>query len=255
MFRRRVVRIAGLVFGLLATGYLLLSLLFFTQQRRLIYLPSHLPTSPVLAPWTVDGKLYGYSLPAESPKAIWLILQGNGGQAGLRDYFKRVAPQQSLYLLEYPGYGRREGEPTRDSVNAAASAAYRALRLRFPGLPVNVVGESFGSGPATRLAREAVPPDSFVLIVPVARFDLVMRRFVPVVPVRLLLRDNWDNLDSLRDYRGPVTIFAAEKDEVIPLEQTLLLAGHVPQARLVLVPGGHLQASESESVKLPPAAN
>jgi len=229
--------------------------LFYLNQEKLVYHPTHEPTASDLTPWMVDGQLFGYAREAAVPKAVWLIMQGNGGQAGHRGYFKRVPPDESLYILEYPGYGRREGPMTRDSVNAAATAAYHELRRRFPGISVGVVGESFGSGPGTLLARDATPPDRFVLFVPLARFDLVMSRFVPLLPIRLLLKDNWDNVASLRDYRGPVTIYAAERDAVIPREHTLMLARSVPQARLIWVPAGHNDCGENEIARLSPPPN
>ncbi len=250
MLSSRIRLALGLVLGILAGGYLLLALIFYSQQRKLEYHPTHDATPSDLVPWIVNGKLFGYTLGSVSPQAVWLIFQGNDGQAGRRGYFKRVPPEDSLYIMEYPGYGKRDGEPTRDSITAAASAAYTELRRRFPGVPVGVVGESFGSGPACLLALEPVPPDSLVLIVPVARLDMVMSRFVPWLPLRILLRDNWDNVASLRGYLGPVTIYAAEKDQVIPREHTQLLAGSLPSARLIWVPGGHNDASE-DAIDLP----
>jgi hypothetical protein len=243
--------ILGVVGGVLAGIYLLLGACFYFLQEALVYHPSHRATAAELTPWRIDGQLVGCSRePAAQPRAVWLIMQGNGGQAGLRGYFQHVPPEEALYILEYPGYGQRSGEPSREAINAAAVAAYHELRRRFPDVPVGVVGESFGSGPASQLALEPRPPDSLVLIVPVARFDLVLSRYVPFVPVRLLLRHNWDNLAALRDYRGPVTIYAAESDEVISREQTLLLAGSLPAARLVWVPGGHGATGENDVVRL-----
>lgn len=247
---RRVRLVLGLVLGGLGAVYLCYAGLFYTQQRRLLYLPTHRATSPELSPWLVDGQLAGCSREAATPQAVWLILQGNAGQAGPRGYFQHVPASESLYILEYPGYGRRKGEPTRESVDAAAVAAYRELRRRFPGVPVGVVGESFGSGPACRLARESPAPDSLTLFVPLARTDLIIGRFVPLLPLRWLLRDNWDNVAALRGYAGPVTIYAAENDEVIPREHTLLLAGSVPGVRLVWLPGGHTGHGESRLVQL-----
>ncbi|MDI1248261.1 MAG: hypothetical protein PSV13_05195 [Lacunisphaera sp.] len=247
---RRVRLVLGLVLSGLCAGYLIYAGLFYAQQRRLLYLPTHQATAPDLAPWLVGGQLTGYSRESVAPQAVWLILQGNAGQAGPRGYFQQVPPTESLYILEYPGYGRREGEPTRDTVDAAAIAAYRELRRRFPRVYVGVVGESFGSGPACGLTRESPAPDSLTLFVPLARTDLIIGRFVPLLPMRWLLRDNWDNVAALRGYSGPVTIFAAENDEVIPREHTLLLAGSVPGVRLVWLPGGHVGHSESPLVRL-----
>ena len=250
MLARRVRLGLGITAGVLAGLYLLLSAGFFLIQADIVYQPTHRATSPGLTPWLVDGQLYGYQRGPDAPRAVWLIMQGNAGQAGWRGYFKNVPPDETLYVLEYPGYGQRSGERTSASINSATTAAYQELRRRFPGVPVGVVGESFGSGPATLLAREVRPPDSIVLMVPLARFDLVMSRYIPLVPVRLLLRHNWDNLASLHDYRGPVTIYAAEKDQVITREQTLMLAASAPQSRLVWLPGGHNDAGEDSVVKL-----
>lgn len=239
-----------IIAGVAAATYLLYAGFIYFVQDWLVFHPSHQPTAAGLSPWLIEGRLAGYSRGPASPRAVWLVLQGNGGQAGLRGYFKNVPPDETLYIMEYPGYGQRPGEPSRESINAAASAAYHELRRRFPDRPVGVVGESFGSGPASQLALDPQPPDSVVLIVPVARFDLVLSRYVPFLPVRLLLRHNWDNLASLRTYRGPVTIYAAEKDEVIPREQTLLLAASLPAARLVWLPGGHGATGENDVVRL-----
>ena len=250
MLARRVRLVLGITIGVLAGIYLLLSFCFYLIQADIVYQPTHRPTSPELTRWQVNGQLYGYRRGPTAPRAVWLIMQGNAGQAGLRGYFKNVPPDEAIYVLEYPGYGQRSGELTSASINAAATAAYQELRRQFAGLPVGVVGESFGSGPATLLARQTHPPESIVLMVPLARFDLVMSRYMPLVPVRLLLRHNWDNVASLHDYRGPVTIYAAENDRVIPREHTLMLAASVPQSRLVWLPGGHNDAGEDAVVKL-----
>src|ERR1700677_339820 len=95
------------------------------------------------------------------------MAHGNGGQAAGRDYvLRRMSKEDSLYVLEYPGYGSREGSPSLESINRAASEAYQLLRSQHPNTPVCVLGESIGSGPACALALEKIPPDKIVLVVP-----------------------------------------------------------------------------------------
>src|SRR6185436_11532244 len=120
--------------------------------------------------------------------------------------------KDSLYVLEYPGYGAREGNPTLESMNQAASEAYHLLRSHNPNTPVCVLGESIGSGPACALAREKVAPDKIVLVVPFDSLASVASEHLPFLPVRLMLRDAWDNVDALRHYAGPVEIFGATGD-------------------------------------------
>lgn len=252
MISRRIGLAVGIIAATLAGIFGLLAGAFYVLQGVFVYHPTHQTAPAGLTPWLVEGQLFGYAREATTPAAVWLIMQGNAGQAGQRGYFKNVPASEAIFVLEYPGYGQRSGPMTRDSINTAAAAAYHELRRRFPDVPVGVVGESFGSGPATRLARESRPPDRFVLFVPLARLDLLMDRFVPVLPMRLLLRENWNNVASLQGYRGPVTIYAAENDQVIPRAHTLLLAQSVPAARLVWLAGGHNDAGEDGSVRLAP---
>src|ERR1700677_1402375 len=95
------------------------------------------------------------------------MAHGNGGQAAGRDYvLRRMSKEDSLYVLEYPGYGSREGSPSMESINQAASEAYRLLRARNPNTPVCVLGESLGSGPACMLAGEKIAPEKIMLVVP-----------------------------------------------------------------------------------------
>ena len=57
--------------------------------------------------------------------------------------------------------------------------------------------------------------------------------------VGLLLSDNWDNVTALTKYRGPVDIFGAKEDEIIPVSHAKALAAAVPAAKFTLLEGGH----------------
>src|SRR5687768_1157441 len=95
------------------------------------------------------------------------MTHGNAGQAADRDYvLDRMSEQDSLYVLEYPEYGLRDESPSRESINQAASEAYRFLRSQNQDTPVCILGESIGSGPACALARKKIPPDKIVLVMP-----------------------------------------------------------------------------------------
>jgi pimeloyl-ACP methyl ester carboxylesterase len=153
-------------------------------------------------------------------------------------------------VLEYPGYGVREGSPSRDSINQAASEAYRLLRSRNPNTPVCLLGESVGSGPACALSLEKTVPDKIVLVVPFDSLANVASERFPFLPARLLLRDRWNNVDSLRHYGGPVEIFGAVDDVVIPIEHARALAKQIPTARFTAIPGGHNDWSNDVQVKI-----
>ena len=168
------------------------------------------------------------------------MLHGNAGQASDRAYaLPSFAPDDSVYILEYPGYGNRQGVPSRESLDRAAQEAYDLLRATHPSLPVCVVSESIGSGPAAMLATLSRPPDKFVFIAPFDKLSLVAEDHFPTFLVRLLLTSNWDNAKALSHYQGPVEVFGAESDTIIPVRHAKALAAAVPQSRLAIIPGGH----------------
>jgi uncharacterized protein len=106
-----------------------------------------------------------------------------------------------------------------------------------------VVGESIGSGPASILVLNPRPPAKIVLITPFDVLSRVASDHLPLLPVRLLLRDNWNNTEALRGYQGPLEIFAARDDEVIKIEHARALAASKPSAILHQIDGGHNQWS------------
>jgi pimeloyl-ACP methyl ester carboxylesterase len=220
-------------------------------QRKLLYFPSHRPDNNGLEPWTNGGEIIGYSQKVDSPKNVWLMIHGNGGQASDRAYaLPCFSPDDSVFILEYPGYGIRQGVPSEKSFNQAAREAYLLLRETYPKIPVCVVAESIGNGPACSLATVTPPPDKFVLIVPFEKLSLVAKEHFPAILVRLLLRDDWDNVEDLSHYKGPVDIFGAEADTVIPVAHAKALAASVPTAKFTLIPGAHNEWSEEERVSI-----
>jgi pimeloyl-ACP methyl ester carboxylesterase len=89
------------------------------------------------------------------------------------------------------------------------------------------------------LSTLSEPPDKFVLIVPFDKLSLVAEEHFPSFLVRLLLTNDWDNARALSRYQGPVDIFGAESDAIIPVRHARALAAAIPQARLTVIPGGH----------------
>jgi alpha-beta hydrolase superfamily lysophospholipase len=202
-----------------------------------------------LTPWKKAGDVIGYAREVDSPKNVWLLLHGNAGQASDRAYaIPSFSAKDSVYILEYPGYGNRKGKPSRKSFNQAAKEAYLFLREQHPNVPVCVVGESIGSGPATWLAKVSPPPDRLVLIVPFDQLSLVAKGHVPSLLVSLALHDDWNNVEALADYKGPVEIFGAEGDDVIPIRHAKALAAAVGSSKFVTIKGGHNEWSQEGKV-------
>jgi pimeloyl-ACP methyl ester carboxylesterase len=245
---KRVLRIAAIPLAL----YVMLVIAVWWGQRSLLFFPSHTLASTSLTPWRDDNQhIIGYCREVTNAQNIWLMTHGNAGQAADRDYvLSRMSARDSLYVLEYPGYGQRPGTPSLESINQAASEAYQLLRSRNTNTPICVLGESIGTGPACALAQEKPAPDKIVLVVPFDILSNVAAERFYFLPVRLLLRDRWDNIESLKDYAGPVDIFGAARDEIIPVAHAKALAKQVPKARFTQITAGHNDWSASTQVEI-----
>ncbi len=209
-------------------------------QRKFVFYPSHENRHSSLAPWELNGRIIGYSRQVAAPETVWLMLHGNAGQASDRSYaIPSFSEHDSVFILEYPGYGLRAGKPSKASLDAAAAEAYLLLRKTFPGIPICVMAESIGSGPACSLASQSPPPDKIVLVVPFDKLTRVAADHVPFFPVGLIWGASWDNIRSLSKYKGPVEIFGALQDTVIPIEHARTLASSIPSARFHAIQGGH----------------
>ena len=83
-----------------------------------------------------------------------------------------------------------------------------------------------------------------------ARARTAVRVYVRILPVSLLLEAKWDNIHALSKYTGPVEIFGAEQEAVMPIKHAKKLAGSVPSARFHCIPGGHNDWSQGTSVEI-----
>jgi uncharacterized protein len=212
--------------------YLGLTIMLGLLQRKLIYVPSRADESRLLleaagvglVPWRNDaGAVVGWKTPGQGRNRM-VVFHGNAGFALHRTYYveglQSVADGESLWqvhVLEYPGYGARGGRPSRKTFLEAGRQALDALRR--DELPVYLCGESIGSGVACALAAEK--PEQIaglLLITPFATLADVAAHHVPLFPVRLILRERYDNSDALKAYDGPVAVLLADRDEVIPRE-------------------------------------
>lgn len=238
---------------LLATVVVLAALLAFgchVLPGKMLFHPTRDARDTSLTPWVHEGRTIGFAREVEKPRNIWLMLHGNGGQAADRTYaLPAFDAADSVFILEYPGYGQREGKPSRKSFDAAAREGYALLRTRFPGTPVCLAAESIGSGPASVLSAEKPAPDKIVFVVPFDTLAAVGKEHVSYLPVDLLLTGYWNNLESMKGYRRPVDIFGAESDGIIPVRHAQALAASVPQAKFHMIAGGHNDWSAQPKVR------
>jgi pimeloyl-ACP methyl ester carboxylesterase len=231
--------------------YVLVCLAVALFQRKLLYLPTRMPAGIItqvaaeggLLPWTnSQGLIIGWRIPAHGEEqGSVLIVHGTAGCAATRDYLAKPihdAEPVDVYVLEYPGYGAREGKPSQESLDAAAEEAFRLLPAK---LPRYIVSESLGTGVAGDLAAnhpEAIA--GMALIAPYHDLASVAQRRFWFLPAYFFLRDRFNPAQSLKNYHGPINFVIAGADEIIgPESGRRLFEEYGGPKNLEEVPGAH----------------
>jgi uncharacterized protein len=234
------VRVAIIVYVIAA------AVLYLLQDRLLLPPAPHASALQVgrhsdfeVQPWQPSGRFAGYVVnPVNpSPRGTVVIYHGNAESAEdklpLASVF--VHAGYRTLLVEYPGYGRREGPRTMKAALAASRSALSDAKAHWAG-PILLVGESLGAG----MAAQAVSGDDssvsgVLLITPWDSLASVAAEKLPWFPVRWLLHDPFDSVETLQRFEGPIVVIGASDDTVIPVWHAERLARLHPHARFFLL--------------------
>ncbi len=225
----------------LVLGYVACSAWLYFAQDALLYHPefTHADAAQTNYALRRDGvTLRGWVVNPGQARA--LIYYGGNADAvqTMREDYGRWAPDRSVYLVAYRGYGASEGKPSQDALFGDALALYDEVRSRHAS--VAVIGRSMGSGVAAWVASQR-PLEKLVLVTPFDSIaDIAQRRF-PMFPVQLMMRDRYDSWRYAPVVHCPVLVLQAPLDRVVPADSTArLLTRFAPPPRLVVIPGsGH----------------
>jgi pimeloyl-ACP methyl ester carboxylesterase len=217
----------------------------FLWQDRLLYFPAHATVEQVadahLRPWPSAQEFRGLVAEPSGPvRGTAIVFHGNAGHAGHRAFYASALTPLGLrvILAEYPGYGPRPGKPGQDSMVTDAEAVI-VLAHRQYGEPLLVIGESLGSAvAAAAAARQQEHTTGLVLITPWDRLANVGSHHYPLLPVKWMLRDDYDSQARLAGFSRPVVVVVAERDSIVPARfGTALHAGLGGPKKLIVIDG------------------
>ena len=233
--------------------YLLVALVMYMGQRRLMYFPDSRHTLPAQAGLpnvtervlnTPDGARnvvwYGKAKPGQP---TLLYFHGNGG--GLADRaerFRRFMGQGwGLYMMAYRGYAGSTGYPTEANNIADARRAYDGLvQEGVPAGSIILYGESLGTNVATRMAAEKASAGLILESPYTSVLDIALTDY-PFLPVRLLLSDRYETDKVIPQVRVPLLILHGKQDDVIPVSMAHKLGklANEPKRVVILPEGEH----------------
>jgi len=207
----------------LASIYLLFAAYLYVYQRKLIYYPMAVDPGFNADEINIDKNgilLHGWVLNPGKPDAV-IYFGGNSEMVTHRgEYFEKVFSDDSVYLINYRGYGKSQGHPTESGLFSDALAIYDTLIKRYDS--ITAYGRSLGSGVAVYLASKR-PLEKLILLTPYDSVAAVAQKIYPMFPSRYLIRDQFDSESRAAGIEVPVLIASAENDREIRLPHTLAL--------------------------------
>lgn len=163
------------------------------------------------------GRAGGALEPVEA-RATLLYLHGNGGNISHRYDFlnELVGLPANVLIIDYRGYGKSEGSPSKEGLYLDARAAWDHLTVTraTPAARIVIFGKSLGGAVGIELATRVgagglVVQSSFTSIADMAG------EVLPFVP-RFAIRTKMDSLSKIDAVTCPKLFIHSPADEIIP---------------------------------------
>lgn len=229
-----------------------LALLYFKQRDMLFPIPPVGRTTPEAAGFpeaeehfltTADGeRVIVWHVPARQDCPVVLFFHGNGDfLAGRVSRFKSVtAGGAGLVAVSFRGYAGSSGHPSEDGLLQDAETAYAFTTARYDAKRIVAWGFSLGTGVAVAVAAKH-PVAKLILEAPYTSTADVAAAMFPIVPARLLMRDQFHSDQRIAQVTAPLLIMHGTDDPAIPIRfgERLFAMAREPKKLVRVSGGGH----------------
>ncbi|MBI4382990.1 MAG: alpha/beta hydrolase [Nitrospinae bacterium] len=169
-----------------------------------------------------DGvKLHGWYVPRPDAAATLLWFHGNAGNLSHRldNILELRRLKINVFIFDYRGYGRSEGEPDEEGIYRDSRAAYRVLTGTKNISPdkLFLFGRSLGAACAIEVALQH-PAAGLVLESAFTSAGDMAKKMFPILPAARLIRSRFDSLSKISRVRLPVLFLHGDRDDLVPYE-------------------------------------
>jgi uncharacterized protein len=192
-------------------------------------------------------RINGLHFYREHPKGLILYFHGNsrsikGWAKYAKDFYRY---DYDVVLVDYRGFGKSTGKRSETEMLDDMQFVYSSLANQYPENHLIVYGRSLGSGFAAKLACDN-QPRYLILDAPYYNFRQLIERFLPILPVRFVLRYHLRTDKWIQMVKCPVYIIHGTKDWLIPIRHSEQLQRFNPR-KIILIRihgGGHNNLSK-----------
>jgi pimeloyl-ACP methyl ester carboxylesterase len=238
---KKLKKISLWLIGILFSLYLLLCIMLYFFQEKLIFFPTKLEKNYVFSfenryqeitiPTNSAINLHGILFYAKNKvkdnkqnKKLVFYLHGNSGTVdswdGIADVYTNLG--YDLFILDYRGYGKSEGEIySQEQFFEDIKTAYYIVRKskEYKEENIIIVGYSVGTASAAMLASQN-NPKALILQAPYFSLTDMTERIYPIIPT-FLLEYEFNTSEFLSKNKVPTTVFHGTDDRVIPYQSSL----------------------------------
>lgn len=223
------------------------SLIFYPQVpgRNLVTTPDNIGLSyQNIELVTKDNiKLHGWFIPNKKAKGTVLFFHGNAGNISHRldsiKIFHRM--ELNVFIIDYRGYGKSEGEITEKGTYRDAEAAWNYLN-DINGINENkiiIFGRSLGAPIATWLASKHTPA-ALIIESGFTSVSSMGQRLYPFLPIRWLTHFQYNTKKYVKNISCPLMVAHSRNDEIIPYDEGREIFNAAPEPKQFLeMRGGH----------------
>ncbi len=220
-------------------------------QERFIFKPEKLPedfefkyANQVFDEYNIEVdegvNLNGVHFKVRDPKGIVFYLKGNSrslkGWGKFAIDFTRLG--FDVVMVDYRGFGKSTGIRTENGIKRDLQYAYDELKKQVDEKYIILYGRSLGSGFATKLASTN-NPRMLILDAPYYSVSHIAKRFLPMMPMSLVLRFPIKTYKWIQYVECPIKIIHGTNDKLIPFKTSIKLSKIKPEiTRLYPVIGG-----------------
>lgn len=207
----------------------------FFPEKSVEFYPSsaNLPYEDIYLK-TEDGlSINGWFIPNHNAKYTFLFCHGNAGNIGhrLEKLLMLRSTGVNIFIIDYRGYGKSDGNISEKGFYLDARAAYDYLVNSRSLLPEQIIlyGESIGTAAVIDLAAKA-KVRAIIVEGGFSRGKDVARRFYPFLP-GFIFSNTFDSLGKIKNVRVPKLFIHSRNDEILPFELASKLYDASPEPK------------------------
>lgn len=219
------------IFFILIISWLLLSLLLYFYQPKLVFHPLfEIEATPELISLdyedlslaTSDGEtINAWWIPHPEAKANLLFFHGNAGNISHRLDSINIFHQLglSVLIIDYRGYGKSTGTPSEQGsyIDAETAWDYLTKEKEIPDKDIILFGRSLGGAVATWLAAK----QSAAALIIESTFTSIAdmgKHYYPYLPTSLLARIEYLSIERIANIKTPILVIHSQSDEIVPYQ-------------------------------------